>query len=249
MEWCKLYASLQHDKDLRRAGEAATLLFVFGMCHLTEEETDGFIADDVLPDFKLTRVTARAAALVHHGLWDRIADGYIVPGWKDKQKDLLTQLERRKRDADRKRRKRKEAGGDPSRDSRATKTSPKTWSRNGNGAGAATIGSDLNAQVNAGPGPQESRGVRGMSADASAECPPPEKSREEHPPDPPAPQGGTRCADHKRPRRGCAACHLPALAPVPDWCGQCSPARRLEHPDTGVDLGPCPRCHPSVRAS
>lgn len=202
MEWCKLYASLQHDKDLRRAGEAATLLFVFGMCHLTEEETEGYIADDVLPDFKLTRVGARAAALVRHGLWDRIDDGYIVPGWKEKQKDLLTQLERRKRDAERKRRKRKEASG-----------------------------------------------VRGMSADASAECPPTEKRREELPPDPPAPQGGTRCGTHKRPRRGCADCALPPLAPVPDWCGECSPARRREHPESGHDLGPCPRCHPSVRIS
>jgi len=204
VEWCKLYASLQHDKDLRRAGEAATVLFVYGMCYLTAEETDGYIADDVMPDFKLARVTQRAAALVRHGLWDRIEDGYVVPGWKEKQKDLLTQLERRKRDAERKRRKRKEAG------------------------------------------------VRGMSADASAECPTPEKRRQEDPPDPPETGGdpGRRCKIHKRQRRGCADCALPALAPVPDWCGACSPARRVEDPDTGADLGACPRCHPSkVRAS
>ena len=66
------------------------------------------------------------------------------------------------------------------------------------------------------------------------------------PPTPPLRGGNTRCAVHKRPRRGCADCTLPALAPVPDWCGNCSPSRRLEHPDTGTDLGPCPRCHPSV---
>jgi hypothetical protein len=67
-----------------------------------------------------------------------------------------------------------------------------------------------------------------------------------NPPDPPSELGGTRCTDHKRPRRGCPDCHLPPLAPVPDWCRECSPSRRVEHPDTGVDLGPCPRCHPSV---
>lgn len=30
----------------------------------------------------------------------------------------------------------------------------------------------------------------------------------------------------------------------PSWCGECYEAtRRLEHPDTGQDLGPCPKCH------
>lgn len=72
------------------------------------------------------------------------------------------------------------------------------------------------------------------------------RREEKNPPDPPSELGGTRCTDHKRPRRGCPDCHLPPLAPVPDWCGECSPSRRVEHPDSGVDLGPCPRCHPSV---
>ncbi len=31
-------------------------------------------------------------------------------------------------------------------------------------------------------------------------------------------------------------------------CGHCSPTRRLEDPDDGADLGPCPRCHWSLPA-
>ena len=32
--------------------------------------------------------------------------------------------------------------------------------------------------------------------------------------------------------------------PPPAWCGRCSPARRIEDPETGADLRPCPDCHP-----
>ncbi len=35
--------------------------------------------------------------------------------------------------------------------------------------------------------------------------------------------------------------------PPPAWCGQCSPSRHIEHPETGADLGRCPTCHPSLR--
>jgi 5-methylcytosine-specific restriction endonuclease McrA len=37
--------------------------------------------------------------------------------------------------------------------------------------------------------------------------------------------------------------------PAPEWCGgqRCNPGtRRLEHPESGADLGPCPDCHPSI---
>jgi hypothetical protein len=35
--------------------------------------------------------------------------------------------------------------------------------------------------------------------------------------------------------------------PPPPWCGECTPYRRLEDPETGADAGQCPRCHPSLR--
>jgi hypothetical protein len=115
MEWCKLYASLQHDPDLRRAGERATLLFVFGLCHCAEEETDGYIADDVLPYFKLSGVEARAASLVRVGCWQRVSDGYTVPRWREKQKELYAIMDKRQKDRERVANKRK-----VSRDSRTT---------------------------------------------------------------------------------------------------------------------------------
>lgn len=194
MDWCKLYASLQHDQDLRRAGERATLLFVFGLCHCAEEETDGYIADDALPYFKLAGVEARAAALVRVGCWQRVSDGYLIPKWREKQRELYAIMEKRRKDRERLAGKRK-----MSRDSR------------------------------------EKVAV--------------ESREEKNPPDPPASGGDRRCAAHKRKRRGCPECELPPLVPVPDWCGGCSPSRRVEDPNTGADLGACPDCHPSsVRA-
>lgn len=38
----------------------------------------------------------------------------------------------------------------------------------------------------------------------------------------------------------------PARPAARSHCGECSPTRRLEHPDDGRDLGPCPRCHPAA---
>lgn len=41
-----------------------------------------------------------------------------------------------------------------------------------------------------------------------------------------------------------------AAAPPTTWCGECHEStRRIEHPDTGADLGPCPDCHYSRRAA
>jgi len=67
------------------------------------------------------------------------------------------------------------------------------------------------------------------------------------------------CADHKRPRRGCAACSTPPPPPKPEWCGTCSDDHARQVPFlNGVEIavtdaepwkhawGPCPRCHPST---
>ena len=115
MEWCKLYASLARDRDLRRAGEAATLLFVFGLCYCADEETDGFIPSEDLGDFHLPRVQARAEALVKYGLWEQVSDGYLIPNWKPKQRELYAIMEKRRKDRDRVANKRT-----VSRDSRTT---------------------------------------------------------------------------------------------------------------------------------
>ena len=198
MEWCKLYASLARDRDLRRAGEAATLLFVFGLCYCADEETDGFIPGEDLGDFHLPRVQARAEALVKYGLWEQVSDGYLIPNWKPKQRELYAIMEKRRKDRVRVANKRK-----VSRDSRTTSR--------------ATVA--------------------------------PESREEKNPPNPPAPRGGRRCTKHARPKDYCADCHLPPLAPVPPWCGECESDehRWIELPDGRA--AHCPRCHPStVRA-
>lgn len=68
----------------------------------------------------------------------------------------------------------------------------------------------------------------------------------EVPPNPPQSGGQRRCKRHKRPRQGCADCQVYDL--IVEWCGKCSDPdrRRIEHPETRADLGPCPDCHFSL---
>ncbi len=101
MEWCKLYARMPRDVKIRRAGEAAAWLFVVGMCHCAEQETDGFIAVEDLPAFGLTRVKSRVDALVREGLWLEIDGGWQIARWQELQE--TTDRIQRKREAARKR--------------------------------------------------------------------------------------------------------------------------------------------------
>ena len=82
-----------------------------------------------------------------------------------------------------------------------------------------------------------------------------ESKRVENPPTPGADAPGEPCAKHKRlgrPHANCRDCGTAGRpkppAPIP-WCGWCSPSRRIEDPETGVDHGPCPTCHPSAKGS
>ncbi len=66
-------------------------------------------------------------------------------------------------------------------------------------------------------------------------------------PQPPA-NGGqpSRCQKHKRPKDYCADCRRPALAPVPDHCGQCDLNRWIIN-EQGYAVRKCPNCHPAYR--
>lgn len=66
----------------------------------------------------------------------------------------------------------------------------------------------------------------------------------------PPQSGGRSCQRHKRPRKGCWDCSVPANPTIQlgPQCGECNPSRRLENLD-GTDAGPCPNCHPSRRSA
>lgn len=74
------YAS---DPAIRRAGEAAELLFIRGLAYAKDHRTEGFI-----PDYDLEVVGAglrnlkpRVTALIEHGLWIELEDGWLIRSW------------------------------------------------------------------------------------------------------------------------------------------------------------------------
>lgn len=81
MEFVKLKTGYYRDVALLRAGEAAELLFLRSLAYAGEQETDGFIPSQALPQLVSSRGKARAAALVREGLWEVAPDGWIIAGW------------------------------------------------------------------------------------------------------------------------------------------------------------------------
>lgn len=81
MEWCKLYARLPRDAKILEAGEPAAWLFIVGLCHCAEQETDGFIAESALKAFGLRRLSGRVRALEATGLWQKTDRGWLVTNW------------------------------------------------------------------------------------------------------------------------------------------------------------------------
>lgn len=221
MEWSKQYASLVDDPRVQAAeddGGAGWLLWQ-SISYCARVETDGFIPHTQIGRFGGPKLKTRVAALVREGIFVPSEGGYqLDPDLWNEDRNLDGAAER-KREADRRRIAEKRAK------ERAAQNGHASMSRDSSATCSAT-GSATDDD--------DSRYV--------------EKRREELSPLTPPQAGGndSRCTRHKRPRRGCEDCTLPALAPVPDWCGKCNPSRRLEDPITRDDLGPCPDCHPST---
>lgn len=80
------------DEKIRRAGPDAELLFLRSLAHCKASQTDGRIADydlDVV-GVGLKALPARVSALIHHGLWQEVKGGWVIPSWP---KWNLTQTE------------------------------------------------------------------------------------------------------------------------------------------------------------
>ena len=75
-----------------RAGEAAELLYIRGLCLVKRQLSDGYIDAVQLPRLGLSNVEERAQRLVDVGLWDRMPAvedhtetmGYVVVGWLER---------------------------------------------------------------------------------------------------------------------------------------------------------------------
>lgn len=84
MAWVRLDDKFPDHPKIERAGERAAWLFVCGLCYCAEHLTDGHI-----PESKAHRLTdgakTRAAKLVEVGLWVKVDDGYLIPGYLEYQ--------------------------------------------------------------------------------------------------------------------------------------------------------------------
>ena len=89
-----------------RAGEAAEVLYVRGLCLAKRLLSDGFIDSVQLPRLGLPDVEERAAQLVEVGLWEPVSDpsgqisGYIVTGWLERNDTAEEIAKRRQQKAD-----------------------------------------------------------------------------------------------------------------------------------------------------
>lgn len=82
--YAPLSATYYYDDELALAGENAELLFVRGLAFSAQVMNDGFISDIQLVrqvGVGMADAVDRAAALVEHGLWERVDGGYVVRSW------------------------------------------------------------------------------------------------------------------------------------------------------------------------
>jgi hypothetical protein len=71
------------DPAIRRAGEAAELLYVRAMAFVKGAGTDGVVYEWDLPAVAvgLKGAEKRVEALVKHGLWEPVDDGWLIRSW------------------------------------------------------------------------------------------------------------------------------------------------------------------------
>ena len=223
-----MYANLRDDARVQRAAdEEAAWLLVESMLYCTAAESQGVIPFSQVKRFGANDSERKVKALLREGLWIPVDGAYLLdPDIWSEERNLFDAAAKKKQ-ADRERIAAK----------RAAEKAAREGGRADPGGSRATVARHVARQ--AGDRVGDSRAYKRE-----------EKNREDLQPQPPLtpPQAGgtaSRCKTHKRPRRGCADCALPPLAPVPDHCGRCNPSRRLENCE-GIYIGPCPACHPSV---
>lgn len=105
MEYVKLLAIPPYylDGALRRAGEAAEVLFVRALAHCGNAETAGRVDKAVIDSITPIKAQARADALVREGLWMDQGDYYLIRSWARIQDEHDALVERKRRERDRKR--------------------------------------------------------------------------------------------------------------------------------------------------
>jgi hypothetical protein len=232
-----LYVDYADDPKLENVTRDARLLYVDSAIRCKKLLTDGFISDAQLLKAAsgLSPKKARncATELTATGAFERLDDlgGWLLPAFLKRNKSRA-QVQADQAEAS-------DAGvrGNHERwhRDRISPTCPLCPGTEPDGSGTRSGGrSDTRSGLDRVGGPISS--------------PETETETETRTPQPPA-SGGRSCTKHARHRRGCSACDTPANATVlGPPCGDCSPARRIEDAE-GLDLGPCPACHPSARTA
>lgn len=96
------------DRDIRRAGPDAELLYIRGLSYCKGSFSDGFIPeyDLVLIAVDLKSVQKRIEKLLETGLWQRVEDGWQIRSWSIWNETSDETASKRKRAAERQARKR-----------------------------------------------------------------------------------------------------------------------------------------------
>jgi hypothetical protein len=275
VEWCKLYANLPDDPRVQAAEDdgAAGWLLVQSFCYVTRAESlidgEGFIPDTQVRRFGCT--SEQVAALVREKLYirDDLRKGYLLdPEIWNEDRNLSDSAEKKKQaDRERMRTKREAArtaqNGDLSRDSRATgratasrdrrsldeRREEKTRTKTLSVVGVVNRPAGRNARTRDDDDPIITTIIETIYAQTShvidqlwaAKIRDHIASRAKTAN--PGP-GYFKAAIEREPD---AAKRFLEHDPPPLWCGQCSPSRYTEDPDTGLPIRPCPDCHPSLR--
>lgn len=259
MDWVKLSSRYYLDPSVAGLPDADTeVLFTRSLAYAGDQETGGFIPSNiVLTLCRRRRYEACVEALIAHSLWLPASGGYQINRWQEWQEELEAIVRRRSADRDRKRRER--ARGKPqvngmsrdmSEDSPRDRPAHIEKGRGEKKISSAEVGNQSsvrNARATDDPVIQAIQQtiydvtdrpvdalwagriralISGLAKDDDLGPAYFEKViRNEQDP-------VRRFLEHD---------------PPPPWCGECSPNRRLEDPETGSDAGRCPKCHPSLR--
>lgn len=80
MPWFRLEESFHHHPKVRRAGNAATGLWVRCATYSAQYLTDGVVPTEVVHEYGRSR---EIDALMTSGLWVRNGDGFLIPDYLD----------------------------------------------------------------------------------------------------------------------------------------------------------------------
>lgn len=99
MTWAKLDDQFPTHPKVMRAGPEAAWLFVAGLCYAAQHLTDGMIPKCAVNTLVPARGARLAQTLVKVGLWEELADDYVIHdylAYNPSRDEVVTERERKK---------------------------------------------------------------------------------------------------------------------------------------------------------